>query len=490
MMNNKLNKIKSFLFQNKTIRQTIVKNTFWLSLSNIFGRVFRAIIIIYGARILGAEGWGIFSYALGITGMLSLFMDLGINSIILKEFSRQDEQTKNKYLGTAFVLKIILILIGIFIIIFVGPYFLKIEAAKELIPFIALILAFDMVREFTFAISRSQQKMEVESLIYILTNIFILLFSFIFLVIKPNVKFFTLGYVLGTGLGSIISIFVFRKYLIGIIHYFSKDLIKKIIFAALPFTLSGFFAIFLTNTDIFLIGWFLDATQVGIYAAGLRIIQLLYILPSIITLSFLPVFSKLANQDNQKFKILLEKGLKILSLIAFPLTIGGIILAKPIILFIFGKEYVSGALSFAILSLTISIDFYASILMNAIFAYDKQKYLSFYTGIGAIFNVILDLILIPRYGITGSAIATFFAQLISNIYLWNRMYKINQFQFLSLIKKGLLSAFLMGFLCLILNLFNIQVLINIFISGIFYFIILYLLKEPIFKEIKEIKYHI
>jgi len=70
-------KIKSFLFENKTISQTIAKNTFWLSISNILGKILRAIIIIYVARVLGAESWGIFSYALTIASTLTLIMDFG-----------------------------------------------------------------------------------------------------------------------------------------------------------------------------------------------------------------------------------------------------------------------------------------------------------------------------------------------------------------------------------------------------------------------------
>ncbi|MGC8776267.1 MAG: flippase [Minisyncoccia bacterium] len=480
-------KIKSFLLENKTLRQTVFKNVFWLSVSNIFGRVFRAIIIIYGARILGAEGWGIFSYALTITGILSIFMDFGINPIILREFSKQSGENGKKYLGTAFVLKLILIVLGILIIVFLGPYIVKIKEVLPLLPFVALILAFDILREFTFAISRSQEKMEREAGIYILTNIGILVFGFLFLKINPNVKSFALGYVFGTILGSLVSLWTFKNYFKNIFSYFSPGLIKIILFAAWPFALSGFLSIFLTNTDIFLIGWFLDATQVGIYAAALRIIQLLYVLPGIITLSLIPAFSRLANKDDLKLKYLLESGIKVLSLIAFPLTIGGLILAKPIMLFIFGKEYVLGASSFAVLALTISIDFYAAILMNAIFAYDKQKYLSVYTGIGALLNVLLDLILIPRFGILGSAWATFLAQFVSNAYLWIKMKQINPFQFLPLIKKGALAAILMGILSFALNLFNLQVLINILISGAFYFALLYLLKEPIFEEIKKLK---
>jgi O-antigen/teichoic acid export membrane protein len=124
--------------------------------------------------------------------------------------------------------------------------------------------------------------------------------------------------------------------------------------------------------------------------------------------------------------------------------------------------------------------------MNAIFAYNKQKYLSVYTGIGAFLNVLLDLILIPRFGILGSAWATFFAQLISNIYLWQQMKKINYFQVLPHIKKPIFASILMGILAYILNLISIPIILNIFIVGSFYLVILYIAKEPAFQEIKNI----
>ena len=53
-------KIKSFLFENKTLRQTVVKNVFWLFSGQMIGRLLRAAVVVYAARILGAEGWGLF----------------------------------------------------------------------------------------------------------------------------------------------------------------------------------------------------------------------------------------------------------------------------------------------------------------------------------------------------------------------------------------------------------------------------------------------
>jgi O-antigen/teichoic acid export membrane protein len=482
-----LKKIKSFLFENKTISQTVAKNTFWLSVSNILGKILRAIIIIYVARVLGAESWGIFSYALTIASTLTIIMDFGTNPIVLRELSKEkNDDISKKLLNTAFVLKLILLILGILIIIFFVPKVIKIKEAVSLLPLAAFVLAFDILRDFTFTISRAKQMMEKEAFLFTLTNLAIVIFGFIFLKISPNIYSFALAYVFGTGFGTLITLFYFRKYFEGFYKYFSPNLIKTILFSAWPFALSGILSMFLTNTDILIIGWFKSASDVGIYSAALRIIQLLYIIPGILTLSLLPVFSNLAYKDNEKFRKILEQGMKILFLIALPLTIGGLTLSYPIMKFVFGNEYIPGASSFAVLALTIAVDFNAVILMNAIFAYNKQKYLSIYTGIGAFLNVLLDLILIPRFGILGSAWATFFAQLISNIYLWQQMKKINYFQVLPHIKKPIFASILMGILAYILNLISIPVILNIFIAGTFYFAILYAIKEPAFQEIKNI----
>src|SRR5947208_760670 len=68
-------KIKAFLFYNRTTRQTIAKNTFWLAVSNFGGRLLRAVVIIYGARILGASEYGLFSYAITLSAFVSIFVD-------------------------------------------------------------------------------------------------------------------------------------------------------------------------------------------------------------------------------------------------------------------------------------------------------------------------------------------------------------------------------------------------------------------------------
>jgi len=74
-----MNKIKEFLFENKSMRQMVAKNTAWLAIGEMVSRLIRAGLIIYAARVLGTEGYGVFSYALSLAALFTIFSDIGLS---------------------------------------------------------------------------------------------------------------------------------------------------------------------------------------------------------------------------------------------------------------------------------------------------------------------------------------------------------------------------------------------------------------------------
>lgn len=480
-----LEKIKSLLFKNTSTRQTIAKNTFWLTVSNFGGRLVRAVIIIYAARVLGANGWGVFSYAITLIAFLTLFSDVGISPILNREISRTDDPAKrSRILSTSFFLKIFLLGICVLIVIFIAPRLSTVSGANAILPLISLVLIFDTLREFGFTICRALEKMEWDAGLFLLTNLAIVVFGFVFLYIAPTVKSFTYGYVVGTGIGAVAMFYVLRKNFAGLIKHFSGGLIKPILTSAWPFAIAGVLGMLLTNTDILLVGWMRSVEEVGFLSAVNRIIQLLYLVPSVLAVSLLPTFARLAGKDNAKMRRAMERAVSIILLAGIPLAIGGFILGVPIIKTIFGDAYAPGIAAFKILSLTLPLGFLGTILSYAIFAFDQQRKLIVFSTIGGVLNVVLDLLLIPPFGITGSAWATFGAMLASNSYLWWQMNKINSFQVFVQLKKIVFAAVVMGFASLLLLDLGINVFVIITTAGALYFSILYLLKEPVIDEVR------
>ena len=479
-------KIKAFLFHNTSIKQTVAKNTVWLSISNFGGRIIKAIIIIYGARVLGTAGWGVFSYAVTLAGFFTSFMDPGVNAILMREVPKAEEKEKTTLLSTTLVIKLTLIAITGLFIIFIAPSFSTLPGARVLLPVVVLIIAFDTMREFFSSFIRAMEKMEWEAGIFLLTNVGIVIAGFIFLAISPTARSFGWAYVAGTAIGAITATFVLRRYLKNIFSFFRVRLIKPIVTSAWPFAITGALGVLLTNTDILIISWMRTASEVGIYSAAIRIVQVFYIVPAVLQLSTLPLFARLANRDNEKFRAGLERIVGLIFLISIPLALGGAILGTQIMKLVFGAAFAPGSLAFKILILTLIVDFPTTIVSAAVFAYNRQKGLIITSLIGGISNVIFDLVLIPRFGIAGSAVATLIAQIASNWYLWHMMKKINYFEVIPKLKAIVTAGVVMSLATVLFLALHVNVILNIILSGAIYFAILIAFHEPLLIEIKHI----
>ncbi|MBI2035392.1 MAG: oligosaccharide flippase family protein [Candidatus Liptonbacteria bacterium] len=117
-----INRLKDLLFNNRSIKQTVAKNVFWLSVSEIASRIFRGVIIIYAARVLGAAGYGVFSYALGLAGFFTIFLDVGLTAILTREAAQKPSQ-KSEYFATIFWMKTVPLMLTVAVVIFIAPYF-------------------------------------------------------------------------------------------------------------------------------------------------------------------------------------------------------------------------------------------------------------------------------------------------------------------------------------------------------------------------------
>ena len=90
--------------------QRIAKNTIVLGISQVTSSLLGFLFIMYTARYLGAEGFGILSFALAFTGIFGIFPDLGLGQLTVREVAR-DKSLASKYLGNIAVIKVILAII-------------------------------------------------------------------------------------------------------------------------------------------------------------------------------------------------------------------------------------------------------------------------------------------------------------------------------------------------------------------------------------------
>lgn len=422
-----LKKIKTFLFQNSSLSQTVAKNTFWLFAGQFVSRALRAIIVIYAARVLGAAGWGAFSYALGVAAFLTIFSDIGINALLTKEASRNPE-LKNQYLATAFFIKLALLTLCVAGVIIAFPYLTNIPEAAVLMPILVLVFAFDTLRDLGSALARALEKMEVEAAILIFTNAAIVVLGLTLLTMYKTASALAWGYAIGSALGFFAIAIALKHHYGAIIKNFSKRLVLPILTTAWPFGLMGLMGAIMLNTDIIMLGWLRSATEVGYYSAAQKLILLSYVFPQLIATSVFPPLARAVAADKPAAKALLEKSVAFTMLVAIPLAAAILLLAAPLTTLIFGGAYAPAIPALRLLAFTILIVYPSTLLGNAVFAYDKQKSFLTFVLVAIFGNAVFNLLLIPSYGILGAATATIITQLITNALIWRKMRRVTGLQ--------------------------------------------------------------
>ena len=178
-------KVRRWLFHNQSARQTIAKNTAWLFIGQLGSRLFRAAIVIYAARVLGAAHYGAFSYALSIAAFLTIFSYIGINALITKEASR-DPSLKDRYVATAFFTKLGLVALLVLGVSVFFPYLTNIPEAARLMPILIFVFAFDTLRDLGSAVSRALERMEIEAMVAVGANLAIVVLGFLALWFSPT----------------------------------------------------------------------------------------------------------------------------------------------------------------------------------------------------------------------------------------------------------------------------------------------------------------
>lgn len=459
----------------------IIKNAGWLFSGQAIGRALRAVIIIYAARVLGAAEWGVFAYALSLAATFTIFSDIGINALLVREGSR-DSSLRSRYLSTGLVIKLALLFAIAALALGMKDIFIRIPEAALLLPVIIVIFTIDSLRDFASALARSFERMDMEAKGQIVTNAGIVGMGFLFLALKPTSGSLALGYAVGAFMGLLAIFIPLKNYFKGIFKKFSRGLVKEIIVSAWPFGLVSLMGVIMVNTDVLVLGSVGSAADVGLYAAAQKPVQLLYLIPGILAAAFFPSLSREAGKESS-FRSTLEKGLKSAYFFAVPMALGGAILAKPVIELIYGQEFISSFPSFALLCLTFIFVFPSVFFTNALFVKNSQKVFYGYLFIGVVANVILDLLLIPLFGITGCAMATLAVQSFLFIYGAAKLKKISDFQILSRSGRIFVSSAIMVAVIYLFLAAGLPVIFVIIAAAASYFVSLLALKEPALKEI-------
>lgn len=455
--------------------QIIFKNMSWLLVSQIIASICGFVWTVLMARYLGVNNYGILGFAVSITGILGVIDDLGINFYIIRKIS-VDNKSAPKYLGNSLPLKIIFATIK-FILTFIILILLKTE---EFTILITLLFSFEMtIKGYINSLNGAFQAFEdtkFQGIGITLMNTTTLIFILISIYADLGLWGVSISYIIANLITFIYSYHVLNKHITKPKFELDWDFCKRITLFSLPFAISGMLYIIYYSIDMVMLSKLVGDYANGIYNATYKLIAVLNLFYSVYTAVIFPVMSKFFQNDKKLLVISYEKSIKYLMVVMIPLATGTAFYSLDIIRLIYGHQYDAAASVLSILIWTVCLLFISGASNTLLNASHEEVTVTKIYAIAAVFNIVLNFIMIPYFSYNGAAITTVLSDVLIvalQTYVIRRIgHNANKKLYLDLIKIVFGSAIL-GIALYFLNL-NMWVAIPVGI--IIYLVAVYLLR--------------
>jgi len=394
------------------LRKKVVFNTFSQIVSKILSVLLSLISLGLLTRYLGVEKYGWFTLVFTYVSFFTTIADIGYNQTIVREFSRDIQKSKQIF-GTLFNFKLILICISI-IAALLGLLFVPYHPDLKSAIIIGIVaLSISNLSSYGTSILQSQLRLDLVALLDLIVKGITVLFIALF--VRWNLSFYYSIYAIlfGNLIGACIEYFFVKDWIV-LGPYFDKKLILKMIKISLPVGITAVLTMLYFKIDALMLSVIRSPVEVGIYALAYKILDNVIMLWGLIMASIFPLLSKYHGMnDSTLYKKLLTKTIRLSVLLSVVILITGVTLAPFIIRVLGGSKFYSSIAPLKILLWAVPFLFLDNIFYNIMLSFGKTTYMIVPLITSLLVTVVLNILIIPKYGYMGASYVTVITEIIT-----------------------------------------------------------------------------
>jgi O-antigen/teichoic acid export membrane protein len=407
----------------------IFTNTILAFFARSFNQLGYAIIFIVISRSLGAVSGGIFTLALRLNSIFLIISLWGLDSLLIRDVAIDKTKTEI-YFRNFLPLRILLSLLAYSILTIVATFILKLN--KEIL-IIALLLSISVLPEGVNSLLRStfvaNEIFIIPTIVSIITGTIRAALGIAIIVITKNLLYIA-GFLLFTSfLGFLIYIglilfqrkknthtFLFPSGFTSILKkHIDLNFIVHRIKQSIPFAVMEVFITIELQVDVVLLSVFLPSDEVGYFAASQTIVSILMLFLYGYHSAIYPLLSRLYATNKPELWKTYQNLMQYGGIVIFSVAILLTLFSKYIILNIFTSDFVGSVLVVQILIWALVLQFINEPHSRLIVIYGYQNVVTYFLAISMIITIILNILLIPQFGIQGSAFANLISKLLFTI---------------------------------------------------------------------------
>jgi len=379
----------------------IFGNILSLGTSEIAARAIAFFGIAFLARRLGPEGFGIIGLATAVYSYFALAVTAGFNDVGAREVASRPNKAADTAVNVIFVR--FAVALFIFAALCLVVWLFEIKENIELVVVLMSLSLFSLAIDTSWAYKGLERNHSV-GIALVLGQVLYVGTLLIFVKDENDVLVVPLAQFFGEITAALLLLIPLILPFGGI----SLNLREgwRMLRSSGFLTVTRLLRAIVYSFDVVLIGFWLGEREVGLYTAPYRICFLFVAIAAAIHVSYLPSITRAFADGIESAQRVAERSINLSATVAAPMVVGGMILAAPLLEFVFGVEYVEGATAFRLLLLSIGFIFIHGANHNLLLVSSRTKTEMKYYIIAAAVNVGLNLIFIWRYGIVGAAAVT------------------------------------------------------------------------------------
>lgn len=372
---------------------------------------------IWLARYLGPEQYGLLNYAMAFVALFSAVATLGLNDIVVRDLI-SDPENSHTTLGTAFVLQMAGALtamgLSFAVIVWLRPQDGLIKAMIVILAGVMIFKSSEVIKYWF------ESRVQSRYVIWVENGFFLLAASIKVALILSHAPLIAFVWTV-----LLEAIFVASGFFViyvsqtnALTHWkVSLSRAKSLMRASWPLALSGIAIMVYMRIDQIMLGEMLGDEAVGVYSAALRVSEVWYMIPTIITASVFPAIIESKKKSEVIYQTRVQGLLNLMASIALVIALVVSFCSNWMIELLFGGYYADAAPVLMVHIWAGLFVFLGGAGNKWYLAEDIQHLILYRTVAGAIVNVFINLALIPSYGALGAAIATVVSYAISAYFL-------------------------------------------------------------------------
>ena len=360
------------------------------------------------ARYLGPAEFGIFQYALAFVALFGFLPYLGLDSLVTKRLV-EEPGARNEIIGTTLILRLGSGAIAAVLAISISLALVTGAQNQLMIAIIAIGMIFDATLSFDLYFqSRLQSRyVAIARTVGVVVGAIIKLGC---IVLRLPVEAFAAATLAQQIIQATTLTTAFRRYGFSLkLLTWANARARSLLSDSWPLMLSSLGGVIFLKIDQVMLKEIAGDVETGIYAVAARLSEIWWFLPTIVGLSLYPLLVKARQHSESRYALVQQGGYDLMFWMGATIALVVSIVAGPAIVTLYGNEYARAADILVIHIWTSPIMFMGAIASRWLVLENLQMIVLSRSIVGAAVNVALNLLLIPKYGAIGAALATVFS---------------------------------------------------------------------------------